>query len=305
MRISEIWQVKKRATGVRSSASKRVALTLILLCIATRGTYSAKVRGQTAVTTRDLATLRDIGGTQAGLSVSPSGRSIVFNLRQGDPDRNEYRNEWIILNVATKKHRVLVEDAGPPLLSYGDGLPPVDDYNQGIQAFSPVWTLDEKKVFYVRKDHEGIRLYAVDTSNGRSAPVELPLGKVIGLKDEGGAARVTLEVQSPGALETVRHLRIGGALFTGNEFSPVKGIPTFRTPTELRTVRMDLSTGAISKPLNPEQDACEAFPGWPRDQDLTFMFGDCVFDPQGRPVAVGTDLRKPRESMALYMATSG
>lgn len=267
---------------------------------------TAQVDTGTAVTVRHLAELRDIGGTQAGLSISPTGRWVVYNLRQGDPDRNEYHNQWILLDLATKESRVLVEDAGPPLLSYGDGLRPVDDYNQGIQAFSPVWSSDEQTLLYVRKDQNGIRLHRLDVSTGISAPVsQLPQGKVMGLAHDAGAARVTLEVESASALETERRRRAQGALFTGNEVSPARGIPTFRTLTERQTLRIDPGTGNPLGPAEERPDACDEFPGWPRDQDLTMMFMECEFDANGRPVAVGIDNTVARRSFAIYAAAAG
>jgi dipeptidyl aminopeptidase/acylaminoacyl peptidase len=264
----------------------------------------AQVQDKTPVTTRDLALLRDIGGTQGGLSISPKGRWLLFNLRRAVPNRNEYLNQWVILDLATKASRILVKDAGPPLLSYGDELPPVDDYNQGIQAFSPMWSPNETKVFYVRKAGDGIRLYTADVKRGGSTAVRLPQGKVVGLKQEGVYAQVTLEAPTVDASDTVIRESISGVLFTGNEFAPVLGLPKFDTPTEIQTISLDLNTGAVSKSPKPERDACAAFPGWPRDQDLTTMFTDCVFDPHGRPIAIGRDLRAEGRSVALYTPTS-
>lgn len=57
-----------------------VIVLLLLLGVSEVGSAQTD---RTTVTTRHLAELRDIGGTQAGLSISPSGRRVVFNLRAG------------------------------------------------------------------------------------------------------------------------------------------------------------------------------------------------------------------------------
>lgn len=211
-----------------------------------------------------------------------------------------------MLDLATKESRVLIKDAGLPILSYGDDLYPWDDYNQGIQAFAPVWSGDEQTLVYVRKDQNGIRLHTLDVRTGRSGPLgQLPQGKVVGLAREAGAVRVTLEVQSATALETVRQRRAQGVLFTGNQFSPVRGIPTFRTPTELQTLRLDPATGNPLEPAEEPQDVCDQFPGWPRDQDLSMMFRDCEFDSNGRPVAIGVDNTVAHRAFAVYAMVAG
>ncbi len=293
-------------TGVRVVLRRTVVeLMLIVSVLVFADRSDAQVQGESPVTTRDLALLRDIGGTRAGLSISPKGRWALFNLRQGVPERNAYVNQWVLIDLASKASRILVQDAGPPLLSYGDELPPVDDYNQGIQAFSPVWSMDETKVFYVRKGSDGIRLYTVDVKNGRGAAVPLPEGKVIGLAQNGHTAQITLERPAPAASDTLLHQAITGVQFSGNEFAPVLGLPRLETPTEIQTVRLDLTTGAISKAHGGEEpDACAEFPGWPRDQDLTTMFTDCMFDPERRSIAIGRDLRAAGRSVALYTATN-
>ena len=265
-----------------------------------------QAKDQQVVTTRDLATLRDIGGTQAGLSISPSGRLLAYNLRQADPDLNEYRNQWVLLDLGTGESSVLVEDAGPPLLSYGDRLYPWDDYNQGIQAFPPAWSKDENRLLYVRKDSAGIRLHTVDTRTGLTAPVAgLPRGKVVGLEGEDGVAVVTFEIETEAGREIARRRRAEGMLFTGNEFSPVRGLPTFPTPTEQRTIRLDLATGDTIGPPEAPADACAPFPGWPRDHDLTTLYRDCVFDSGGRPVAIGVDLTASERAFSVYTIDEG
>jgi dipeptidyl aminopeptidase/acylaminoacyl peptidase len=285
----------------------RVGVQLILIgsLLVFAHPSDAQGQSQSPVTTLDLARLRDIGGTRAGLSISPKAHWALFNLRQAVPERNVYVNEWVLIDLTTKASRILVQDAGPPLLSYGDELPPVDDYNQGIQAFSPVWSMDETKVFYVRKGGDGIRLYTVDVKDGRSAAVPLPEGKVIGLAQDGNTAQITLERPAPAASDMLLRQAITGVQFSGNEFAPVLGLPKLETPTEIQTVRLDLNTGAISKaPGGGEPDACAEFPGWPRDQDLTTMFTDCMFDDGRRPIAIGRDLRAAGRSVALYTATN-
>lgn len=283
-------------------------LALAFLGAGGAGSASGQVWPQEreVVTTRDLATLRDIGGTQPGLAISPSGRWLAYNLRQGDPDRNTYSNRWLLLELATGGSQVLVEDAGPPLLSYGDGLYPWDDYNQGIQAFSPVWSRDEARLLYVRKDSGDIRLHAVELRTGRSAPVpDLPAGKVTGLETDKGVAILTLDIETEAGREAARRRRAEGSLFTGNEFWPARGLPKFVTPSERRILRLDPATDDTVGPGEPLRDACASFPGWPRDQDLTTLYRDCVFDPHGRPVAIGVNLTAPEQGSAVYTITEG
>ena len=69
------------------------------------------------ITSADLFGLREIGGEMGrGLSVSPNGHHVAFEVHQADVERNTYRAAWFVSGTTTGSSPRVVGDAGDATL---------------------------------------------------------------------------------------------------------------------------------------------------------------------------------------------
>lgn len=117
------------------------------------GTLSDALR---AITTDDLARLRDIGMPgysvyeQTPFTVSPDSKSVAFTLRRGDPASNSYCLGLYVADVATGRTRQI--DAGGEFIAYliADLRGLVNP--SGIPAINtPVWSPDGRWIAYLKR----------------------------------------------------------------------------------------------------------------------------------------------------------
>jgi dipeptidyl aminopeptidase/acylaminoacyl peptidase len=111
------------------------------------------------ITTRDLATLRDIDG----VSISPDRRWAVFSTTQAEPDHNRYDVAWHVLDMATGRTR-RVGGGGELLPSGGMGM-----ISQYIAPSVSAWSPDSLWVAYLRRDKGRTQVWHVrrDGTNAR------------------------------------------------------------------------------------------------------------------------------------------
>ena len=123
-----------------------------------------------AITLSDLVELNDIAvpyrydHLTSALSLSPDGKSIVFQLRQADPESNEYTIEWFLLPLKRDATALRLADAGDPrFLTGANGL------NGGVQLItSPAkWSPDGKSIAYIVEKYGAAQLW-ISQANGES-----------------------------------------------------------------------------------------------------------------------------------------
>lgn len=195
------------------------------------------------VTPADLLTLRDV----AGLSISPDGRSVVYQVRQADATSNSYASRWMLLDVATRRERVLVADGGEPMW----------DGSGSWKAYTPVWSSDGKAFCYVRKDHGKVALHRVELS-GSDEAVPIGAGELVDLLPGGdGVAYVAVERATAETEEAAAEKRRDGYLLSLgypswmqekiNQFAPWEGRPDFSAKKIKTGYAVDVASG-VSRP---------------------------------------------------------
>lgn len=74
-------------------------------------------RDRRLIEATDLIQLREIGGMLGnGLSVSPDGEYVAFEMHQADVAANDYRVEWFVAATSRNDTAVNVDDGGDPIL---------------------------------------------------------------------------------------------------------------------------------------------------------------------------------------------
>src|SRR5262249_37786641 len=99
----------------------------------------------------DIMELRVIGGQSGtGLSVSPDGRWVAFEIHQAKLESDSYRSAWYIASTSNVRQATNVGDAGDPILF--QQVDPNNGLNTG--AWVPdkaVWSADSRRIFYRRR----------------------------------------------------------------------------------------------------------------------------------------------------------
>jgi dienelactone hydrolase len=111
------------------------------------------------LTTFDLLRLNDIGGTFGrGLSVSPDGQYVAFEMHQADSLSNSYRVAWYIASTKEGLRPINVGDGGDPTLFQHRSD---DGRVNGSWLSEPAkWTHDSQCIVYRRKEQGEIQIWA-------------------------------------------------------------------------------------------------------------------------------------------------
>jgi len=114
--------------------------------------------GEGPLTIGDLLRLRDIGG----LSVSPDGARVAFQLRQAVLGTDDYELRWFVVPTdGSAPPRALALAGGTPITHYLNGL------NHGYAPPDPArWSPDGSKLALRRRLGERIELLQVDLARG-------------------------------------------------------------------------------------------------------------------------------------------
>ena len=119
------------------------------------------------MTTLDVMQIRDVGGQtgDVGLSVSPNGAHLAFEMHQPDLRNDTYRVAWFIASAHQPSAPVNVGDAGDPELFR---LTEASGYRQG--AWIPetaAWLPDSSAIVYRRKVGGAIQVWLSSLSGSQ------------------------------------------------------------------------------------------------------------------------------------------
>lgn len=107
-------------------------------------------RAPHTITAKELVGLREIGGTMgSGLSVSPDGNYVAFELHQAESSINDYRVAWFVAPTDSRMTAKNVGNGGDSTLFYGR-LPSM--WNVGHWASEvPKWSPDSRGIAYRKR----------------------------------------------------------------------------------------------------------------------------------------------------------
>lgn len=121
------------------------------------GTGVDNVGEKRAITAMDLLLIRDVGSPYfGGISVSPGGDRLAFQVRQADLDANDYRISWFVADAtAGGRAPVRVGDGGQTVLYEGPFGFPVGT----LLVEVPRWSPDGRWIVYRLREDGEIQLW--------------------------------------------------------------------------------------------------------------------------------------------------
>ncbi|MGH8148924.1 MAG: Atxe2 family lasso peptide isopeptidase [Steroidobacteraceae bacterium] len=107
------------------------------------------------ISTRDLLALRDIGGEEGTLAVSPDGRSVAFQLQWADFVAETYRSDWYVAPIVRDATPVRVGGGGDLMLAPAP-FGRIDGARADLKA---KWSPDGKWIAYLRRDGDRVQVW--------------------------------------------------------------------------------------------------------------------------------------------------
>lgn len=176
---------------------------------------------------RALVELREA----AGLSVSPSGARIVFEVRRADARANLYRSHWLALDLARPSEPVVIASGGDMPF----GRTPRSERPMSVwMSLAPRWSPDETAIAYLRRDGEATQIWRARSDGSGQEKITDAAGDVI---DFVWSADGRAIIYDPGparaALDAARmgEARLGFLL--DDRFDPVSSWAPVRTHGEV------------------------------------------------------------------------
>lgn len=130
-----------------------------------------------ALAPRDLVVLRDIGSlgdavpAQHIFAISPDQRSVVFQVRQADPDSNSFCLGMVVVRFDKAAAPIFVDRGGDLVREEMDET--VEPRrNTGVPAIvTPLWSPDGKAVYFLKRGNGIVQVWRADADGGGSRPV--------------------------------------------------------------------------------------------------------------------------------------
>ena len=210
-------------------------------------------QGRQPLTPEDLVRLRDIGPPEPQyffspvFTVSPDGRSAAFQLRQADPDRNDYCMAMVIVD--------LVSGAGPRMVDKGGEFIQQTIDLRGIAALpsglpkviTPRWSSDGKWIAFLKRTAQRTQVWRAFADGSGSAPLTHAASDVIDFRIGAGGTTIVYATR-PDIDRQRREIERDGleGWHYDNRFAPfISREPQPTTPAARHAEVLDLESGHV------------------------------------------------------------
>lgn len=114
------------------------------------------------ITTRALLSLKDIGGAEGSIAVSPDGRYVAFEIQQADFRADTYHSEWYVTRVAGRAAPLEVGSGGDLILAPA----PFGRINGSRADIRAQWSPDGRWIAFLRKDGDQVQVWRSRADGG-------------------------------------------------------------------------------------------------------------------------------------------
>ena len=141
--------------------------------------------GEQPLTPDDLVRLRDIGPPEPqyffspSVTVSPDGRSAAFQLRQADPERNDYCLAMVVVDLASRA-RPRIVDQGGQFIQITIDLRGIAALPSGLpKVITPRWSSDGKWIAFLKRTGQTTQVWRAFVDGSGSAPLTHAVSDVV------------------------------------------------------------------------------------------------------------------------------
>lgn len=160
-----------------------VLLAVILFAAQEQATAQG---GSRHVTPRDILELRDM----EGLVVSPDENWAIFQIRRANLSTSGYDTSWHVVPTNGSSGALRLAPAGRPIQPRYQGR-----VNGAIDRPAPVWSPDNRFVYYLRQEHGHVQLWRSRREDGATERVSAVESDVVQFVISNDGERLLFETQ--------------------------------------------------------------------------------------------------------------
>lgn len=222
------------------------------------------------MTTADLARLRDIGtGTytqdSVGLSVSPDGRRVAFQMREADTDGNRHCLSIIIASLDGET-KPLVVDRGGDLIRQAKPQLGIGPYPSGVpEVIRPIWSPDGRYVAFLKRSVRGGKVQVwVASADGRGTfALDHGTGDATNFHWQDDSRHIGITSRQLDSMMQDRDREALSGYHMDERLIPVSSAkPYFKAPFPIRTEVVSLPVATISQAPLFDAEKFEAVSNW-------------------------------------------
>ncbi len=159
-------------TGARSMSPAIVPILILMFSNLWADTSSVdrlitadeKLTAKRAINVEDMFSLNNLGGhVREGLSVSPDGQAVAFQMHSADVEENNYTVDWYALDLTEETGPISIGTAGDPLLFRAKVGTKI---NGSWRSTNPAWSPDSQWVAYRRMDDGVVQVWRSSRDGG-------------------------------------------------------------------------------------------------------------------------------------------
>lgn len=212
------------------------------------------------LTPEDLVRLRDIGPPEPQyffspfFTVSPDGRSAAFQLRQADPQRNDYCLAMVIVNlVGDARPRVI--DEGGELIQATLDLRGIAAIQSGLpRVITPRWSRDGQWIAFLKHAGQTTQVWRAYADGSGSTPLTHAATDVVDFRfgTDGSTIVYATRPDIDRQRKAIAQDGLNGWHYD-NRFSPlISREPQPTTPADRRAEVVNLASGKVRAPSAEE-----------------------------------------------------
>jgi dipeptidyl aminopeptidase/acylaminoacyl peptidase len=224
--------------------------------------------GKRALVPEDLARLRDIGPAEPQayaepfFTLSPDGRHLAFQLRQGDPASNRYCLAMAVLDLSGKSGPQIVDEGGDVLLLAID-FRGIADFPMGyMRVVTPRWSGDGRWIAFLKRVDGTTEVWRAFADGSGSAPLTHSAVDVVDFRIAADGSSIVYATR-PGIVRQEREIEREGrnGWHYDDRFVPfLSKRPLPQAPVARVVQVLDLSSGAV-RAANAEETSMLASDG--------------------------------------------
>ncbi|AOF97571.1 Atxe2 family lasso peptide isopeptidase [Sphingobium sp. RAC03] len=230
------------------------ALELAPACSAFTTPESAELKRTRRITAEDLARIADIGNGGAnqdspGISVSPDGKLVAFQVRQANPASNGYCLSMWVAPISGASPAIMVDQGGELIRQttrfWGGPVYPTGDPD----VVKPAWSPDGHTLAFLKRVDGHTQVWLANAHGGGAYAATQERDDVTAFSWESGGGALRVTTHPVRALEAARDVEGRAGYRLDARFVPVSSaLPYLMSPLADNVTRISVASGHRAPP---------------------------------------------------------